>query len=416
MFDHAEIKRISPDDLKAQIKKRAQPAQPSVATPGYVPNTSMMSESPSQTTDHNQVGIPRKLTLYDELISSNSNPLPKDFVEQLMQIIINAAATPVVTIKPEQLAALRKKLKQETEPTSKADVYSRDLLAILFNEIMRIQISLEPAFVNEIKQGCKAYVKRLNGNQLDTPVTVQLFLKQWAPLIFDRNFDMNQGAPTNYQYDNIESVMPLLSRDQVSTTDDPKAIEKRRSAAALILDQIGSPLTFKQLRQILLNLNEIYSPQDEKPYKQGFRYHHAKIGQERDAIGTTPAMEVENSVEEVIKQITTTLEACESQYKEGTISLDDMLKTVIATSAMAYQLLISIHPFADGNGRTCRMFANYILMRYHLLPATFSTGSAKLSMYDDKNRFEESNTEFPQKARTAMIGALAASYNLLHPQ
>lgn len=414
MFGHAEIKRISPDDLKAQIKKRAQPAQPSVATPGYVPNTFMMSESPSQTTDHNQGSIPRKLTLYDELISSNS--MPEDFVEQLMQIIINAAATPVVTIKPEQLAALRKKLIQETEPTPTADVYSRDLLSILFDQMAQSGIPLSPVFVNEIKQGVKAYVKRRKGTQLDTPVTVQLFLKQWAPLIFDRNFDMNQGAPTDYRYDNLESVMTLLSHDQVSTTDDPDAAEKRRSAAALILHKIGSPLTAQQLRQILLNLNEIYSPQDKKPYKQGFRYHHAQIGQRDDAIGTTPAMLVEESVDKVIWQIIQNLTPCESQLQKGEALSDEMLKTVIATSAMAYQLLISIHPFADGNGRTCRMFANYILMRYHLLPATFSTESAKLSMYDNDNLFEESNTEFPQKARTAMIGALAASYDLLHPQ
>ena len=30
---------------------------------------------------------------------------------------------------------------------------------------------------------------------------------------------------------------------------------------------------------------------------------------------------------------------------------------------------ISIHPFSDGNGRTCRLIADFVLLRSELLPA-----------------------------------------------
>lgn len=41
----------------------------------------------------------------------------------------------------------------------------------------------------------------------------------------------------------------------------------------------------------------------------------------------------------------------------------------ILLAAQAYQRLVSIHPFSDGNGRTTRMVMDYILQRYGLPPA-----------------------------------------------
>lgn len=42
---------------------------------------------------------------------------------------------------------------------------------------------------------------------------------------------------------------------------------------------------------------------------------------------------------------------------------------VIEIAARAMSWAVSIHPFSDGNGRTCRMLANYILMKGGLPPA-----------------------------------------------
>lgn len=410
MCEHAE--KRSPSLHKSPNKKSVEQAQPSVTTPGYLPNESRMSESPYRMGGHKPAGIDRKFTMFEELIP---RPLPEDLVIKLMGIIHNAATDPLVIITPDQTAALRKKLIEETMPISKAE-NPRDLLAILFEEMMRNNIPLEPVFTDRIKHGCKDYVKTLKGNQIEAPKSVNIFLSQWSSLIPSSDFNMKQGSPANYKYDDIEKTSALLCDDSVSTTDTLDAKERRRYAANLVRTQASEPLTEGKLLQILLKLNEIYSPQDKRPYRQGFRSFSAQIGQGDKAIFTTPAIEVEASVKEVIRHITAALNECESQCNNNTISPDDMLKRVITVSAMAYQLLISIHPFADGNGRTCRMFANYILMHYHLLPATFSMDSAKQSMYDDNNRFEENNTEFPQKALEAMIDALETSHGKLYSQ
>lgn len=415
MLDHAEIGKVPPAP-KQQIRKPAPPAQSANATTHFFP-TDRTSELLDIKNRLQANKIPPKITLYDRFIF-----LPEDLPVKLMEIIKQAAQTHSVSINMEQLAAVQKSLAKEIAPTPKLNPDSKELLTILFNEMTINGIPLESAsFVNEIKKGCKHYAEQhLKVQRGQAPNEVSTFLSQWSTLTSESNpnfsFDMGRGVLTDYQYENIADVMPLLSIDGVSTTKDSETGEKRRSAANLVLDQVNRPLTSEQLRQILLELNKIYSSQKIMPYKQGFRYHSAQIGQGGSAIGTTSATEVENSVDQVINQITTTLEKCESQYKEGTISLDNMLKTVIDTSAMAYQLLISIHPFADGNGRTCRMFANYILMHYHLLPATFSAEDAKLSMYDDNNLLERNNTEFPKKARAAIINALTRSFACLHPQ
>lgn len=51
-------------------------------------------------------------------------------------------------------------------------------------------------------------------------------------------------------------------------------------------------------------------------------------------------------------------------------SLDaDGLSAVIDLAAWAHAAWIRIHPFANGNGRTARLWANLLLMRYGLPPA-----------------------------------------------
>lgn len=411
MFGHADIGKVPPVP-KAQIKKPAQPAQPSVAAPRSIPTDFKASISTFRRDCLNRVSNPpTNITLYGELIRQ-----PEDLPIQLTQRIKKAVQEHSVSITDDQLINLQKVLASAIAPTRFANNDNQELLSILFDQMAQSGIPLSPVFVNVIKQACKSYAKDLA--KYPPSDAVSTFLAQWSTLSSQSsphyNFDMIDGVPTNYLYQDIRDVMPLLSIDQVSTTKNPESKEARGHAAKLIQERIDTSLTAQHLRQMLLELNEIYSPQTIKPYRTGFRYHFAQIGQGSAKIDTTPAMLVEESVDKVIWQIIQNLTPCESQLQKGEALSDEMHKTVISTSAMAYQLLISIHPFADGNGRTCRMFANYILMRYHLLPATFSTESAKLSMYDDKNRFVESNTKFPQKARTAMIGALTTSYDKLH--
>ena len=47
---------------------------------------------------------------------------------------------------------------------------------------------------------------------------------------------------------------------------------------------------------------------------------------------------------------------------------DDALEAVLTTAALAHAKWVEIHPFANGNGRTARLWANWVLMRYGVPP------------------------------------------------
>lgn len=53
----------------------------------------------------------------------------------------------------------------------------------------------------------------------------------------------------------------------------------------------------------------------------------------------------------------------------------------IELAAGAYQRLVSIHPFGDANGRTCRLVMDWILARNGLPPATFGANEHNVAVY-----------------------------------
>lgn len=53
---------------------------------------------------------------------------------------------------------------------------------------------------------------------------------------------------------------------------------------------------------------------------------------------------------------------------EGIPETDDALEAVLTAAALAHAKWVEIHPFANGNGRTARMWANWVLMRYGVPP------------------------------------------------
>lgn len=59
--------------------------------------------------------------------------------------------------------------------------------------------------------------------------------------------------------------------------------------------------------------------------------------------------------------------------------------TAIELAARSYQSLVSIHPFMDGNGRTARMFMDWVLKRHGLEPCTFISKQEKNSAYFVEN-------------------------------
>lgn len=63
------------------------------------------------------------------------------------------------------------------------------------------------------------------------------------------------------------------------------------------------------------------------------------------------------------------LELLDARYRDAEAVDDDGRSAVIELAAWAHAVWIRIHPFANGNGRTARLWANVILMRYGLPPA-----------------------------------------------
>lgn len=61
--------------------------------------------------------------------------------------------------------------------------------------------------------------------------------------------------------------------------------------------------------------------------------------------------------------------ALDKKYSVGKGLDVDGLAAVIELAAWAHSEWVRIHPFANGNGRTARMWANFILMRYGIPPA-----------------------------------------------
>jgi hypothetical protein len=63
-----------------------------------------------------------------------------------------------------------------------------------------------------------------------------------------------------------------------------------------------------------------------------------------------------------------TVAALDALYPTGTDLDADGLAAVIDLSAWAHSEWVRIHPFANGNGRTARIWANSLFMRYGLPP------------------------------------------------
>jgi prophage maintenance system killer protein len=69
--------------------------------------------------------------------------------------------------------------------------------------------------------------------------------------------------------------------------------------------------------------------------------------------------------EDKLRQIVASLD---SNYRDADSLDDDGMDAVIELAAWAHSEWVRIHPFGNGNGRTARLWANLLLMRYGLRP------------------------------------------------
>ena len=77
----------------------------------------------------------------------------------------------------------------------------------------------------------------------------------------------------------------------------------------------------------------------------------------------TPAVEVANELSIFECKLRAAVVVLDAQYPEADDLDDDGLLAVIELAAWAHADWVRIHPFANGNGRTARFWANYIFVR-----------------------------------------------------
>lgn len=80
------------------------------------------------------------------------------------------------------------------------------------------------------------------------------------------------------------------------------------------------------------------------------------------------ARDVARALASFERRLQRTVAALDALYPAGTELDADGLDAVIDLSAWAHAEWVRIHPFVNGNGRTARLWANYVLMRYGIPP------------------------------------------------
>lgn len=108
-----------------------------------------------------------------------------------------------------------------------------------------------------------------------------------------------------------------------------------------------------------------------RDYVGGFRgeggelkYCEVRIG---SVLGVPPAR-VADELKTFEKRLQRVTEELDKSYKPGEELDADGLAAVLELAAWAHTEWVRIHPFANGNGRTARLWANSIMLRYGLPP------------------------------------------------
>jgi Fic family protein len=82
----------------------------------------------------------------------------------------------------------------------------------------------------------------------------------------------------------------------------------------------------------------------------------------------SPPGSVPAELREFERKLQAALDELDRRIAPGILPNDDGIAAVIDVAAWAHAEWVRIHPFANGNGRTARLWANGILMRYALPP------------------------------------------------
>ncbi len=82
----------------------------------------------------------------------------------------------------------------------------------------------------------------------------------------------------------------------------------------------------------------------------------------------------------------------------------------VALASCAYQKMVSIHPFYDGNGRTCRLIMDYILLKAGLLPPSMEDKELNVAIFGDSTCRYPPPEITPTMALKAVLTGMERSY------
>lgn len=82
----------------------------------------------------------------------------------------------------------------------------------------------------------------------------------------------------------------------------------------------------------------------------------------------TAASQVANELTEFEQRLVRVIEHMDSMIAPGSELSTDQIEAVLEVCAWAHSEWVRVHPFANGNGRTARLLANAIALRYGLPP------------------------------------------------
>ncbi|HSS51438.1 MAG TPA: Fic family protein [Thermoanaerobaculia bacterium] len=129
------------------------------------------------------------------------------------------------------------------------------------------------------------------------------------------------------------------------------------------------PLTIEVARGWQLDIMQGLIPPDSKLVgrfrgEAGLENYNVRVG---DLPGVR-ASEVLGELAEFDRKLRLAIAELDQLIKPGQDLTSDDLAAVLTLGAWAHSEWVRIHPFANGNGRTARLWANSIAMRYGLPP------------------------------------------------
>lgn len=98
--------------------------------------------------------------------------------------------------------------------------------------------------------------------------------------------------------------------------------------------------------------------------EQGLEEAYVRVGKQP---GTSPS-NVAAELGRFIRKLRSAISLVDDTLNERRVDTPEHLRLVLRTAAWAHAEWVRIHPFVNGNGRTARLWANWILMRFGIQP------------------------------------------------